>query len=407
VNCMNPLKVHPTAGNPGDKIWTPYFTRLFAMNAISNFGHFMMNTLIPRYAEQMGALPSTVGFVASAFAVTALLVRPVVGPATTSFRHNRLFAAANALILLSFLCYAIADSVPVLIAGRLLQGMGMGFLPPVSMAMVSEALPPRKFASGISMFSLGQALSMAVGPSAGLAVVEHFGYGGLFAFGSVLVGLSVIMAFTLKSKEPERTAGFHLSMDSIIAREVLVPTVILLFLSGAQSCIQSFILIYGGLNGVEEIGLFFTAYALCLLVSRPVSGRLADRYGMDKVIMPGIVLYALAFAVISASRTLPMFLLAGAIAAFGYGICQPLMQTLSMKMVPSDRRGVASNTNFIGVDIGFFTMPVIGGWVVDLMRRFGTGDVAAYAVMYAVMTVPIGAALLIFLASRKRMRGYF
>src|SRR5690606_35766123 len=128
---------------------------------IANFGLFMMNTLLPRYAEQMGALPSTVGFVASAFAVTALLVRPVVGPATTSFRNDRLFAAANAVILLSFLCCAVADSVPLLVAGRLLQGMGMGFLPPVSMAMVSAALPPRRFASGISMFSLGQALSMA------------------------------------------------------------------------------------------------------------------------------------------------------------------------------------------------------------------------------------------------------
>jgi MFS family permease len=390
-----------------DRIWTPYFTKLFIMNAIANFGLFMMNTLLPRYAEQMGALPSTVGFVASAFAVTALLVRPVVGPATTSFRNDRLFAAANAVILLSFLCCAVADSVPLLVAGRLLQGMGMGFLPPVSMAMVSAALPPRRFASGISMFSLGQALSMAVGPSAGLMVVEHIGYGGLFAFGSVLVGVSVVMSFFLKSTEPARDARFRLSFDNFIAREVLVPTAVLLLLAGAQSCIQSFILIYGGLNGVEEIGLFFTAYALCLIVSRPVSGRMADRFGMDKVIIPGILLFALAFLLISLARSLPMFLLAGAVSAFGYGICQPLIQTLSMKMVSSDRRGVASNTNFIGVDIGFFTMPVIGGWIVDLMRGLGTGDVAAYAVMYAGMTVPIGLALLIFVASRMRMRGYF
>src|SRR5690606_27008738 len=113
------------------------------------------------------------------------------------------------------------------------------------------------------------------------------------------------------------------------------------------------------------------------------------------------------FLLISLARSLPMFLLAGAVSAFGYGICQPLIQTLSMKMVSSDRRGVASNTNFIGVDIGFFTMPVIGGWIVDLMRGLGTGDVAAYAVMYAGMTVPIGLALLIFVASRMRMRGYF
>lgn len=195
-------------------------------------------------------------------------------------------------------------------------------------------------------------------------------------------------------------------MDNFIAKEVMVPTVMMFFLSGAQSCIQAFILIYGGLNGVEQIGLFFTAYALCLLISRPISGRVADRYGMDKMIIPGIVVYALAFAVISASRTLPMFLLAGAISAFGYGICQPLIQTLCLKMVPSERRGVASNTNFIGVDIGFFLMPIIAGWIVKFAQDAIGNNVTAYAIMFQIMMFPIGVALVIFLLNRKKLREF-
>lgn len=389
-----------------DRIWNPLFTQLFVINVFSNFGHFMMTTLIPRYAEHMGAPPSTVGLVASAFAITALAVRPIVGPATTSFRNNRLFALANGIILLSFLCYGLAGNVTGLLIGRLLQGVGMGFLVPVSMAMVSNALPASKFASGIGIFSLGQALSMAVGPSAGLNIVERFGYGGVIVFGSILVGTAVVMSWLIKTNEPEPNGRFHLSLHNFIAREVMVPTVMMLFLSGAQSCIQAFILIYGGLNGVEQIGLFFTAYAVCLLISRPVSGRVADRYGMDKMIIPGILVYGLAFAVISMSRTLPMFLLAGAIAAFGYGICQPLIQTLCMKMVPAERRGVASNTNFIGVDIGFFFMPIIGGWIVRLAQGVVDSSVAAYAVMFQAMIIPVGLALVVFLANRKRLKGF-
>jgi len=390
-----------------ERIWTLAFVELFLINSLSSLGHFMMNTLMPRYAEQLGASPSTVGVVASAFAITALAVRPVVGPATTSFRNNRLFAAGNAIILASFLIYLFSYNVPTLIVGRLLQGIGMGFLAPVSMAMVSEVLPPSKFASGIGIFSLGQAIAMAVGPSAGLAVVERFGYGGLFVFGAALVGLSVILSLMFKSKEPERNVRFHITLDNFVAKEVWVPTVMMFFLSGAQATIQSFILIYAGLGGVEQIGLFFTVYAVCLLISRPVCGRVADRFGMDKMIVPGILVYALAFVVISFARTLPMFLLAGVLAAFGYGICQPLLQTLCMKMVPNDRRGVASNTNYIGVDIGFFLMPIIAGWIVTLLAHVGDGILTAYSVMYQVMLIPLGVALAVFLVKGKKMRAFF
>lgn len=395
-----------TTNGKKETIWTPLFVQLIVINAISNFGHFMMSTLVPRYAEHLGATPSYVGVVASAFAITALAVRPIVGPATTTFRKNRLFAAANGIIFASIVCYALADSVAVLLVGRLLQGIGMGFLVPVSMAMVADALPDSKMASGVGIFSLGQALAMAVGPYLGLVIVKHFDYSGVFVFGSVLIALTVVLAFRLKTGEPERNGRFQLSWHNFFAKEVLVPTVMMFFLSGAQACIQAFILIYGGANDVEQIGLFFTAYAVFVLFSRPVSGRVADKYGMDKMIIPGILTFALSFVIISFARTLPMFVLAGAISAFGYGICQPLVQTLCMKMVSPERRGVASNTNYIGVDIGFFLMPIFAGLIVSFAQEAGVENIESYAIMFRVMTIPILVALLIFLVNRGKMREY-
>ncbi|WP_020617773.1 MFS transporter [Paenibacillus daejeonensis] len=400
---MSELNVTPTGTQTTPSIWTPAFVSIFMINIVLNMAQFMMNTLIPNYAEHLGATAVMVGMVSSMFAVTALGIRPVVGPATGFFRSNRLLAVAVGIICAAFLCYSIADSIQMIIAGRLLHGIGMGFLAPLSLALASDALPNDKIASGIGIFSLGQAVATAIGPSLGLELVYAFGYSFTFLVGAVMMVGVLIMALRLKSPAPDRSGGFKLTLHNFYAREVLVPAVMMFFLAGAYSCINSFILIYGKINGVQNIGLFFTAYAVCVLFSRPFSGKLADKYGLDKMLIPGMLFFALSFILISYARTLPMFLLAGAVSAFGYGICQPIIQTLCMKLVNKERRGVAGNTSYIGVDLGYLLMPTVAGAIVTYAHQESGSMISGYSVMFQVMTIPILVSLLIFLAKKRKL----
>ena len=134
-------------------IWNKAFVDIFIINIALNTGQYMMNTLIPKFAEHLGATATIIGMVSGMFAVTALGVRPIVGPATGYFKKNRLLAIAIGSIALAYICYGLSGSVPMLIAGRLLQGIGMGFLAPVLLALASNALPGSKMASGIGIYS--------------------------------------------------------------------------------------------------------------------------------------------------------------------------------------------------------------------------------------------------------------
>lgn len=384
-------------------IWNPAFISIFIVNIALNMAQFMVNTLIPNYAQHMGATAVIVGMVSSLFAVTALGIRPIVGPATGYFRSNRLLAVSVGIIMLAFISYAFATSIPVLMVGRLLHGIGMGFLAPLSLSLATDALPSHKIASGIGIFSLGQAVSTAIGPSLGLALVHAFGYSVTFVVGAAILSVVLVLVLKLQTREPDKTGGFKISLNNIIATEVIVPAIMMFFLSGAYSSITSFILIYGKANGVEEIGLFFTAYAVCILFSRPFSGRMADKYGLGKMLVPGIFIFALSFFLISYARSLPMFLVAGAVSAFGYGICQPIIQTLCMKLVDKNRRGIAGNTSYIGVDLGYLLMPTVAGALVTYMQSQGKSIVEGYSVMFQVMTIPIVIALIVFLCTRKRL----
>ncbi len=384
-------------------IWNRAFISIFIVNIIINMGQFMMNTLVPKLVEHLGATTTVVGFVSGMFAITALGIRPVVGPASAYFKKNRLLATTTGIILLAFICYGFAESIPMVIAGRLLHGFGMGFLAPICLALASDTLPSNKMASGIGVFSLGQAFTTAIGPTIGMGLVGAVGYKVTFFIGSALMAVALVLSLQLKTEVPKRTERFRISFKNMIAVEVIVPTVMMFFLGGAYSCINFFVVIYGEACGVKEMGMFFTAYAISLLISRPISGKIADKYGLDKVLIPGMFIFAVSFVLISYARTLPMFLIAGAVSAFGYGICQPSIQTLCMTLVPKEKRGVAGNTNYIGIDIGYLITPVIAGAIVTFVKSYGYTQIQGYATMYRVMTIPIFIALAIFVFKGKNL----
>ena len=384
-----------------DTIWTPTFISIFIANFATQMGQFMMNTLIPKYVNYLGATASVVGMVTSMFAVTALALRPITGPAFDYFSKKKLYMLSVFTIVIAFIGYSTAQSVPVMVVFRLLHGIGIGCTAPLGLAIASDSLPSDKIGSGVGIFSLGQAVASAIGPSIGLSLAKGIGYSATFMIGAAVMGIACALCFFIKDLPVQNRGKFKISPDRIFAKQAILPAVLYAFVSLAYSCINSFIAIYGDERGVEQIGLFFTAYALVLIFSRPMSGSISDRFGVGKVIVPGCLLFALSFFIISFASSLPMFLLAGAVSACGYGALQPAVQALCMRSVPRDRRGAAANTNYAGADVGQLLGPVISGRIVELVQASSGSVAAGYAAMYRWMTIPIGIALLLYIFNAK------
>lgn len=386
-------------------IWTARFSALFAINFVISFAQFMTLALVPKLAQSLGATAVVVGVVTGVFAVTSLAVRPAVGWATLRMRHNHLLAATAVLILLALVAYSASHSIPVLIAARLVHGAAMGFLAPVTLAMASDALPATRMAQGIGVFSLGQAVATALGPSVGLWLLDALDYRPTFLLAAALLAVAASLAWRQSSPAPQPTTGGRFRLSSFLAVEALVPALVVMLLGGAFSGVNSFIVLYGEARGVGHIGLFFTLYAAFILVSRPLAGRIGDTRGLAVVIVPGMVVFALSFVVISQAKTLTAFLVAGAISALGYGVCQPALQTLCLLSVEPSRRGVASNTSYFGLDLAYLVMPILAGSLVTARVDGGASAGDAYSLMYLVLVVPILLGLLVFLVFGRNLRG--
>ena len=107
-------------------------------------------------------------------------------------------------------------------------------------------------------------------------------------------------------------------------------------------------------------------YSVCLLLTRPFTGKWFDLYGENTVIYPSLILYTVGLITLSQTSQGITLLLAGAIIGVGLGTFQSSAQTVAVKMAAPHRIGLATSTFFVMYDIGIGIGPFVQGFYIPL-----------------------------------------
>ena len=374
-----------------ETIWSAPYVALMVTNFFQSMAAFMTNTTLPLYLDALGATTSVVGIVVGAFAITALLVRPFAGPAFDSFSRKRLLLAAQTLIGASLVGYGIAGSIPVLFCVRLVHGIGIGCSGPLAMSLVSEFLPASRLASGISIYALAQSFAQVIGPAAGLWLADGIGFSNAYFLSAASVIVAMVGVFSIKEPARERPP-YQLALGRMFAREAVPKACVLCLLAIAFAGSTSYLVLYGNLLGIEGMGAYFVVYALCLVATRPLFGKMADRFGAARVLVVGVVFFAASYAMLWQVRDFTGMIAVAIVGSAGFGACAPLIQSMALASVPVERRGAASNTAFTGLDLGMLIGPAVAGFAIEALVPVAGSEVAAYSLMWLVMLVPLAVA---------------
>jgi MFS family permease len=392
---LNEEKIVTGGRPPGDtRIWTREFFSIFLANLLLYLGQFMVQPVITAYTAELGAGPAMLGFVAGAFAVTAIIFKVFSGPAIDCFSRKHVLAGAIFILVCSFFGYSVSTSVTMIIVFRFLQGAGQAFTATCCLALATDALPQEKINSGLGVFSLAQVSAQAISPAIGIFISEHFGFQTTFVVGSIILLSSVLLTFQIHGQPHAVKRKPTISFSNTISIPSLLPAFLLMFNLCCFCLINSYLVLYALELNVANIGSFFTAYAVTLIISRPLLGMWSDKYGFTAITIPGLIVYAASFFILSYARTLPMLFFAAFVSAIGSGASQPMINSLCMKTVPQNRRGAASSTAYIGMDIGNIIGPIIAGFIVS-----GYG----YSIMWRIMTVFFFMAVVVILVFRKKI----
>lgn len=369
-----------------ETIWTYNFTALFITNCVMFFGQNMMSTLLPKYLSSMGHGSEIIGIVAGMFSITALGSRPVTGPLIDGMNKKKLYLLMMSFLTVTCFGYAFVTTIPLIICFRFLHGIGMGCNAALAMTMAADALPESKLASGLGVYGMSSILATAFGPGIGLAVADSIGYPAAFCISGVLLIIAMLIASRMRIEDdPNRKIVFN--ANSVFAKECAMPALFMLLFSMARSGITTYIAIYvTEVRMIEGISVYYMINAAALLISRPMLGRIADKYGIHISLIPSHIFFIAALALLAFCTQTWQLWLTAVLNALGFGAGQSQLQAMALKLAPPSRRGAASTTAYIGTDTGDLLGPVIAGFIIarqgyDAMFLWSTVPVAVCAVI--------------------------
>lgn len=342
-------------------------------NSLLALSHSSVNTLVSTYATYLGAGPKLMGLLTGMFFAVALAMRPVAGPVITKVDKRKLMIFVYSLGFVVNMGYALFHNITAFVIFRFFNGIQYALIGSLCITIAGDSLPQEKMASGLGVFGIGSAAATSIAPSVGIWLKElgtsmrdvDLGFTFVFILAAVSMGAALVPCFLLrrdnKTKEEISDAGKWYT--NIATKNAIAPAIIMMLLVISYSLYTSYMVNFGNELSIGNIGIFFTVLACVMLCSRPMCGALTDKYGLKRIIIPGMLIFAVSFVMVSFSRSLAAVLVGAVVAAVGYGAANPAAQTMCMQCEPPIKRGVASNTMYIGMDLGFFLGPVIGGYI--------------------------------------------
>jgi EmrB/QacA subfamily drug resistance transporter len=181
------------------------FVAVFLPMFMAAVDQTLLATATPAIAQTLGGLRDT-SWIAVGYLLAAATVVPVYGRmGDLRGRREMLLAALSVFALGSAACGA-AQSLPQLVAARVLQGLGGGGLMVLSQALIGELVPPRERARFQGYFATVFTAASIGGPVLGGIVVSHASWRWLFLANLPLAAFAAWRLLALPRGEGHRAA---------------------------------------------------------------------------------------------------------------------------------------------------------------------------------------------------------
>ncbi|MGW5782103.1 MFS transporter [Streptomyces sp. NPDC003863] len=363
----------------------------------------IVNVALPSIRDGLGGGMSGLQWVVDGYTLAFAAFLLSAGSISDRIGARQAFAAGLALFTAASVVCGLAPGLSVLVAARIVQGVGAALVLPSSLALLREAFPdPARRAKAIALWGVGGSVGSAAGPVAGgLLTMADWR---LIFFANLPVGAAALLLLRRADRSPVRPTPFDWTgqtaavvamgaltfaaieggADSFTATPVLAALAVTAVAASVfviaqargrhpmtplpllRSRVMSLsstvgfalnVAFYGmifliGLylqqtRGLSPLatGLAFLPMALTTAAMGPVAARLANRFGARTPIILGqaLIIGGL-LAMTAVPATAPVWLLVVLMVPIGSGgaVAVTALTALLLESVPAERAGTAS-----------------------------------------------------------------
>ncbi|MGE4265853.1 MAG: MFS transporter [Deferribacterales bacterium] len=346
------------------------YSKNFILICVSGFLYFgsfyLLLPTIPQFVQDIGGTTGQIGAVVGFFTLTSVLLRPYFGKLADSYGRKRFLLFGSGLFAFLFVFYAHAGGIVPLYILRLFHGVAHGCYLAAAFAYVADLAPVQRRGEVMGVYGVANVFAMALFPAWGSRIItatHDFNY--LFTLSAITAALSFLSLVMLDDRKPEKHAGKKGIFEAGLKKPVLVASITFFSASTVYGTVITFLPVYAPKKGMADFGIFFTVYAVFTLISRVAAGKLSDIYGRRKVIIPFLLILAVATFCLPFLSNIYMLAFIGALFGLGFGAFMPALSAYVVdKTEPHERAGaLAFFTSFmdVGITTGAIVLGIVGG----------------------------------------------
>lgn len=363
-----------------DTIWTKTFILLCAAQLLGYAQHFMLAPVLPLFLTQLGASPFIVGLVLACFAVTSVVVRPLVGHWADRWSEAGVMISGALFQAIGiFFCF-----IPVIPAAALangLRGVGWAGLNTGGYSLLALISPEKKRGAASGLYSGVQSSAQILFPPFALWLLyaSFGGYSLVFVVTAVFSAAGALTGYLMASSVPRSARSVSASADGqwwreifrFIEPEILLPSILLLWLNVSLPAITNFIILYARELQLSNFGAYFVVIGATSMLGRPLLGRLSDKIGRAQSVAAGFALQLSALLLLTLMSHLTGVILCGALYMLGNAIGSSTTLALAVERADPQRRGKQMATFSVAYPLSYGVGSVVTGSAIDLAGYTG------------------------------------
>jgi MFS family permease len=357
---------------------------LWAFGFITFFSAFQLFPVIPLHIIELGGTKAQGGFFLAVYTYACAFAAPVTGTLADALGRKRVLIAASGCFVIFSLLYGVIPHWPLLLAVAVIHGVCWSAILSSSSAIGSELIPASRRTEGLAWWGLASTAAVSVAPFVGL-MVYHFGWFILCAEMAVLSALMIVLATRIHDDHPHRRTSLP-PLRQLIDFRVVATALALFVVSFSYGGITSYVALLSADRHIVPQSLFFTIFAITIIVTRVIIAPFADRWGALALLYPSLFIIPFALVTLAYSHDARSLVVAAVLYGIGFGGAYPAFMTYILGHTDDRRRASTFGSVLWAFDTGIGSGSLATGIMVG---RLGYERAFLIAGAFSLLSIPI------------------
>lgn len=202
----------------------------------------LMNVAMNKFVAVFGSDINTVQWVITGYTLASAMVIPMCGFLGARFGNKTVFIYSVAGFTLGSVVCGLAWSDSSLILFRVLQGFAGGFIMPIGMSIIYTTFPREKTGTAIGLWGVAAMVAPALGPTFGGYLIQYYSWRLLF-FINIPIGILAVVLGKILLKDTPRKEGLKFDTAGAVLSMIFFGTLLLALSKGQAEGWTSFYIV--------------------------------------------------------------------------------------------------------------------------------------------------------------------